>query len=380
MPTLEQEIRRGESLYTAGRLQEALEVFAGILQNDPRNTFALNDAALVLADLDEVVAAATLLERALAADPANENAFFNLLDLLRGQGDAKLVHEAFEQYGPGIVESAEKARYRQAFQIHAQARRADDGPAAQHRPDRTILVTGMPRSGTGLVAALVNAIPEAVRFDDAPAAIETLGARLAAMARPDDDDALVGLTLDVTALAHIEALAGAGFRIVAVVRNPVYAIGAWNAASAPRLPESCVTEPDVHPRHAEVAWASDDPIERQAQLWQEFASKLWAWRDAVRLYTYEQLVREPASVLEDLTTWLGATMPREIPTFTNRNDERCYPDLDRVRAAVARYTPLRKVFGYAEPPRRVDPVFAGDGVGDGHVQLAVPTIDPSSAA
>lgn len=333
MPAFERQIRRGEMLFTKGRLDDALKVFASVLRADPTNTHALNDAALVLQEMHEYDRATTLLERALGADPANEAAFFNLLDLLRGRQDVGRLVRAFRRYEAGIRESREKAAYRAAL-APLLAEMEPDAEPPDTLPDAVLHVTGMAGSGVELLAALTGAC--------APGA------------------AVATSTLGTDSAARLERLVSRGARVAVVVRDPVFAIAAWNAE--PDSPEARVADEET-PGYPEVVWATDDRYARQAQLWQTLAASIWAWRDAVRVITYEQLVREPDDVAAELAAWLGRDVPPSLPVAEDENDPVGVADVAAIRAAVARYAPLRKVFGYAEAPRLLTPAHAGDGMG-----------------
>lgn len=333
MPSYDRQLRRGEMLFTKGRLDDALKVFAAILKADPMNTHALNDAALVLMEMDEPERAVTLLERALTADPANEAAFFNLLDHHRRREEVAALVHAFRRFARGVRDSPEKTAYRDA--LAPVLDEMDENDAARTAPAAAgaLHVTGMAGSGVAFLASVAEACA-------APAGLSVATS-----------------TLGVDGIAHLERLVDGGRRVAVVVRDPVATIAAWNADAA--RPEARVSDEDA-PGYPDVAWASDDHFARQAQLWQMHAATVWAWRDAARVFTYEQVVRAPETAAAEIAAWLGVEPPSALPVPERAAADG--PDTEAIRAAVMRYAPLRKVFGYAEAPRLLTPVAAGDGM------------------
>ena len=110
------QIVKAEELMQAGHSEMALEILRLVLQADPENVAAVNDAALAKAELGEPLKAAHLFEHALGLDPAHEPSFYNLLDLLVAQEAEELAAEAFVAYGAAVPETEEKARYREGLQ------------------------------------------------------------------------------------------------------------------------------------------------------------------------------------------------------------------------------------------------------------------------
>ena len=119
------QILQAEELMQAGHHQMALQIFDLILQADPQNVEALNDAALAKAEIGEPLKAVRIFEYALGIDPTHEASYYNLLDLLVTQEAEDLAVEAFVAYGAAIPETEEKARYREGLQ-RLQAEAAED--------------------------------------------------------------------------------------------------------------------------------------------------------------------------------------------------------------------------------------------------------------
>lgn len=105
------QLTKGEELLCSGDLQGALTTFLQILTSEPENAAAINNAAVTLWQSGSAGEAAELFERALRIDPPNEQAFYNLIDLLTEAEAIELVEEVFGTYGNRIPETAEKERY-----------------------------------------------------------------------------------------------------------------------------------------------------------------------------------------------------------------------------------------------------------------------------
>ncbi|CAM3307733.1 glycosyltransferase [Rhodothermus bifroesti] len=100
----------GEEFFVRGEYGEALRFFKSVLDVDPQNTRALNDAGLVYAELGEVEKAVEYFEKALQYDPSFAKAFFNLLDTLIKYNHLDLAAEVYLKYHVNI-DDEEKVKY-----------------------------------------------------------------------------------------------------------------------------------------------------------------------------------------------------------------------------------------------------------------------------
>ncbi|MDQ7041192.1 MAG: tetratricopeptide repeat protein [Rhodothermus sp.] len=108
---LKTQLLKGEDLFLKGAYTQALQTFEAVLQKDPENPYALNDAGLTYAELGQLEKAVECFERALQADPRHENAFFNLIDQLLRYNQFDLAIETFLRYQEGIPDSEQKRKY-----------------------------------------------------------------------------------------------------------------------------------------------------------------------------------------------------------------------------------------------------------------------------
>lgn len=124
-PETREAVIKGEELFEVGRYQEALAVFESVLESDPHNDGALNDAGLACAEVGREAEAILYFEQALAANPENSKAFYNLLDFLIRSGDVEEAADTFMIWGENIDEGPEKARYRAALKPLTASRAGD---------------------------------------------------------------------------------------------------------------------------------------------------------------------------------------------------------------------------------------------------------------
>lgn len=258
-----------------------------------------------------------------------------------------------------------------------------------HRPDRSLVLTGISRSGTSLLCALVNALPNAVclnevlpsepsallvalarmrkdllrgrpvpnKFDgeDGAPTTNTLGAGVVREKRlvekPLDDELLLASKRNLPYLLRLEEILEHELPVAALLRDPVYALGSWGGEQArvAGIPGARIGPADQHPHWDALALTRRDPIERRAEAWQLCAERLWALRDRILVLRYEDLCADPAAVVDRIAVRFGLPLPAHLPVSVRpaQNDDRRYPEIPRVRAAVAALCPARLDFGYA---------------------------------
>ncbi len=259
--------------------------------------------------------------------------------------------------------------------------------SAFFREDRDLILTGIPRSGTSLLCAMVNNLPNACcvnevfyRVDALPISLARVryclvngwpipnkragGGRVTTNTLRDeaqlsfamesgefDSTALIATKVNVPYLNALSHLIGMGFRIVAMAREPLFTIASWNTSAAHHSPEYRVTSEDLHRRWATFDFETEDRLERQAQIWLHYASLiLQATKSGdIGLWLYENVVQ-------------GKNMPLELANESGH----CYPrvrslnlperyadevDLDLVQQVVNRdglqevYSALRSACG-----------------------------------
>ncbi|ARA94811.1 hypothetical protein AWN76_017725 [Rhodothermaceae bacterium RA] len=253
-------------------------------------------------------------------------------------------------------------------------------PDRPDRPDRTLIVTGIPRSGTSLLSALINEMPNAVclneilydvdrlpeqiaqirqrlmqgepvpnKYDESGAlTTNTLESQVVLEQRVEavGQDVVVGSKVNVPYLARLPLLLQYGYRVVGLVRDPVFTIASWSSEKARIIREARVTDDDLDPAWQGFPFQSADRLSRMAEVWQYLASILWQHRGRIMVLRYEDLIEAPEATLEKVAQLFGLPVPAiEYPLSSMNRDDR-YQHLEAIREAVHRYAPIRTAFGY----------------------------------
>jgi hypothetical protein len=233
---------------------------------------------------------------------------------------------------------------------------------------RDLIVTGIPRSGTTLTAALIDGLDDAVclsepAWQDAwpremPTADEYVqrlvddfarvrsdllaggkvvdrrrddGAPVSDYFRPPDPDhgrpyAFVefsrpGLSenflLGMKQNAHYSCVlpqlaAQPAFAVIAIVRHPLDVIRSWQRVDIPiregRLPAAERFWPEI----AEIARTTDDILLRQVLVYERFCERFIELRGTITLMRYEDIVRDPLIVARTFGKEFARKAPMEI--------------------------------------------------------------------
>ncbi|MBE9547013.1 MAG: glycosyltransferase family 4 protein [Proteobacteria bacterium] len=253
--------------------------------------------------------------------------------------------------------------------------------ARYHRPEKTVIVTGIPRSGTSLFSALLNDIDNAVCLNEIlydvnslPSAFAEIRRRLIAgesipnrydssgnlatdtqgsganvqerIVQDVDENAVIGSKINIPYLNQIQKILDYGYKVIAIVRDPVYTIASWNSEKANIIPEAHVADEDMHPRWQRFKFTSDDKIERQAQIWNFYANLIWSLRNKIKIYTYELLTSDMEWVIKDMSEFIGLEPSTNMLETSNQNIESKYPKIEEIKEAVKKYCPVKDVFAY----------------------------------
>jgi len=256
------------------------------------------------------------------------------------------------------------------------------------RPDRSLILTGISRSGTSLLCALINDLPNTVCLNEVlPTDLDRLPRALArtrrdllrgrpvankfdadgslttntlatsvvrdkrAVNKPLDADLVLGSKRNIPYLLALDRILALELPVVVLVRDPVYAIGSWGGQDAlhAQIPGARIGPENEHPHWAPLHLSRQDPIERRAEAWQACAERVWTVHDHVTLLRYEDLCADPERALDAVARRFGIPLPASLPQRPRpaQNLDDRYPNLDRVRAAVSALCPLREALGYA---------------------------------
>uniref|UniRef100_A0A6M3M5D9 Putative sulfotransferase domain contining protein n=1 Tax=viral metagenome TaxID=1070528 RepID=A0A6M3M5D9_9ZZZZ len=260
---------------------------------------------------------------------------------------------------------------------------------------RRFTIHGIPRSGTSLASKLVSErVPDAFVVNevdllrDLPELLGTTACRLhmglevknrwaedgtlasdtvrggpvpPSMGRPRGTysvDPVVGIKANN--ILPIERALNWGWRVLCLVRDPVFAIASWNEAGA--TPWRRVTDDDLDPwwQGHRPAWKTEGRLTRQAELWEMLAGEILEAQDKhggpsrapradqqVLLWRYEDLIADPNGFLRAFSAWWGLGQPEPVAGLENRNRvERFASDLEDIGRVVRLFCPSARRLGY----------------------------------
>lgn len=168
----EREIRRGEDLFKAGQFAASLETFKSVLQKDPHNVGALNDAGLASEAVGDSVRAVEYFESALAVDPSSTIAFYNLIDLLSREEATDLAVEVYEKYHSFMPETEERREYASALSKLRRPRTATSADElsvvarAEGVRRKHLVIVAQPQSGTANLWQALRQDPRLLCFNE----------------------------------------------------------------------------------------------------------------------------------------------------------------------------------------------------------------------
>lgn len=250
------------------------------------------------------------------------------------------------------------------------------------RPPQDFIITGIPRCGTSLLCALLTRADNCVCFNEIHYELNTLAAFFKKMRKdllgevpipnkidesgklitsPDDTNKdliykkvfqvvgskiVIGSKVTVPYLNQIDKILKQNYKVIAMVRDPVYTLGSWNSEKLSNTPMNKVDTNNLHPHWKDIRFFSDKKFERQSQIWEHYASLIWSLRDKLKIIKYEELIDQQELVMKELGDFLKIGLPEKFKDLANYNQDFRYKNLDEIRDAVKKYCPSRKYFGY----------------------------------
>ncbi len=247
-------------------------------------------------------------------------------------------------------------------------------PLTVAQSERMLFITGIPRSGTSLMASLVSQLPNIVVLNepremvqifqdptlrDFYAAYRTWRQHIAD-GRPIENQWIDGKVVsdtwtngqrhfDVSAVTRKDFVLGTknplayltrlqtirevfpGAKIVVLVRHPYYAIGSWKQ-TFPHLRHATIRESAVfqfaNPRQRQtlsVVDEIDDEPMRRAALWNYLAKEVIASADPATILRYEDVIEQPSTYVEEVYRSFFTDQPPECSAgLSTRNDAQRY--------------------------------------------------------
>jgi len=246
---------------------------------------------------------------------------------------------------------------------------------------KDFVLTGIPRSGTSLLSSLLCELEDCFCFNEIQYDVVTLpvfftrmrkkllagepvpnrvdeegklttdtqrkGFSVQEIKAPNKSKGLVlGSNANIPYLNQMDSMLGYKYKVLAMVRNPVYTLASWGSEKAGRIPENQVMADDLNPRWEKIDFCSQDKVERQAQLWEHYANLIWSVRHRVKIVRYERLTENQNDTLEEITNYLGVSSPRNLKRLSSYNLSSRYANLQKIEHAVEHYCRSKGNFGY----------------------------------
>ncbi|MBW1781647.1 MAG: radical SAM protein [Deltaproteobacteria bacterium] len=266
-----------------------------------------------------------------------------------------------------------------------------NGNGHSSKAHRNLIVTGMPGTGLESFIHILNVLDNAACFEGASEDITSLpdmfsyirkilledpeiicrnngrnnimseGSSipngLSGAPRRFDEDVVVGLNLNISYFVlnemqelkqnELKTLINVfGYRIIAIMADPVTTIAEWNSENFQLLPEGMITEENLSPRWAGMKFGSTDRFERQAQIWDFYARTFWNLRDIIKIYTVDQLITHFERVLGNLCNFLSLNVPDNMDPPSRFLSQPIGSDVARIKEAIEKYCPSRHSFGF----------------------------------
>ena len=247
-------------------------------------------------------------------------------------------------------------------------------PLTAAQSGRMLFITGIPRSGTSLMASLVSQLPNIVVLNEPREMVQifqdptlrdfyaayrtwrqhiangrlienqwidgkvvsdtwTNGQRHFDVSTVTREDFVLGTKNPLAYLTRLQTIREVfpGAKIVVLVRHPYYAIGSWKQ-TFPHLRQATIRESAVfqfaNARQQDILLdvdkINDEPM-RRAALWNYLAKEILACADASTILRYEDFIEQPATYVEGVYQSFFTDQPPECSTVLHtRNDTQRY--------------------------------------------------------
>ena len=156
----------------------------------------------------------------------------------------------------------------------------------------------------------------------------------------------VGSNVNIPYLNDIDTLLAYRFKILVLIRNPVFTISSWNSKKAEIIPEANVVDPKMNERWKSFSFRSSDQIGRQAEIWETYARLIRKLGKKVFMVRYEDLVDQTDATLRAVERFLKINHIAPVPTIENYNRPDRYEHFKTIERSVDRMCPIKSEFGY----------------------------------
>lgn len=258
----------------------------------------------------------------------------------------------------------------------------DDDEKVAKPLDLDYVITGIPRSGTSLMSAILSSSENSLCFNEVHYQIPILpsfflemrhridsglpiinkinqkgklttdtqrqdGVRFSEMCVNGKDTPIkLGSKVNVPYLNKIKEIEKLGYKIVVMVRDPIYTLASWNDAKVANIPEANVSGPTQHKRWDMFSFSTENDIERQLIIWDHYATIINSLSANSLVVNYESLVKNPAETISKVCDFLDIKPPHNIPDIINGNSFDKYPSIHEITEIINQKSTMKKTFKY----------------------------------
>ena len=255
-----------------------------------------------------------------------------------------------------------------------------EGEEKAEPSDLDYVITGIPRSGTSLISTILSSSENSFCFNEVHYQLPVLPSFFSEMRRRIEcglpvinkvnekgkltsdtqrqngvkfaemdvtgktNPIRLGSKVNVPYLNKINQIENYGYKIIAMVRDPIYTLASWSDAKVSNIPEANVSGPKQHKRWDIFSFSSESDIERQFIIWEHYASIINSLSENTLVVNYESLISNPRETISKICKFLDIEMPKEIPNLMNGNSLEKYPNVEEIRKIVNRKSTIHNTF------------------------------------
>lgn len=160
----------------------------------------------------------------------------------------------------------------------------------------------------------------------------------------------LGSKINVPYLLKLDKIFSYDYKVIAVVRDPVYTIASWNKHE--NINERYVMPEDFEkwPRYSQLGFKSTDKTYRQIELWLFLAAIILKNIVSLHVLKYEDLIKNPVRALYKCLKYIGCdnlTIEDSLELDNLNKDERFTGQgLSQIVTAIDDSMPENVAFGY----------------------------------
>ena len=163
-----------------------------------------------------------------------------------------------------------------------------------------------------------------------------------------DNELRLGSKVTDPYLRRIEEILALGYKVVFMIRNPIYSIRSWNSVNASKSPLGRVDGENQHRRWNRFGFSNESRLVRHVKIWNYYAEIIKSNSDDCLVIKYEDLVMNVEESVDQISKYLGIKKPAEIPKLVNGNLKYKHEDILSIKEELKKNSKLMFEFGYQE--------------------------------